>query len=623
MINLPTPLTEAPPPHSFAQDLRILAATELRLTWNKLRQWPLLTWLLFLLPSLGFLALLVFLGKVAYTAMVSVPAQAFQGILSLVFMGGVIGNIFFGVTASFVTLYMSDDLELLFVAPVSTRAIFTVKILKVSLSNFFSTFILIFLPGLFLGLLQKAPFLYYLWLIIITLALQALGTAIASLVNLAVMRIVPPHRSKEAVGFIGALSGIVIALFFQIPNILVQSGNFELANWVSNQGQLLKIMNWFPWGWGSLALFKGATGSHLQALLWSLLTVVLAVAVSIPSFLLVERGFRRGWISLSQGEGARKKTKVRKAKAVPQDQTSEDIWQPHALASPARGMWAIAKKDLLSLRRDTREWFGYIAPLLVLAFFVGRVLLLPGAGAKESLIGIFVMYTIMFSGNSALQSFGREGESEWILNSVPLAGWPVVWGKLMAAVIPSLILMELMLTGTTIALGFAPGIIIGVALATVLLSLGSSAIGLFYSITNSRYNPDNPQQKISAGGALLMFLVNGLFIALLALCLLCTFPPNPLIDYIRQFPPVPFTWGFPDTIIWLLYTLSRPFTWTPVLRIAFGLLITLALWSAVFFGFMWATVHQSRKGFRVELATTKRGRSSNLYKTFPRIVGKK
>ena len=116
-----------------------------------------------------------------------------------------------------------------------------------------------------------------------------------------------------------------------------------------------------------------------------------------------------------------------------------------------------------------------------------------------------------------------------------------------------------------------------------------------------------------------MFLVNGLFIALLALCLLCTFPPNPLIDYIRQFPPVPFTWGFPDTIIWLLYTLSRPFTWTPVLRIAFGLLITLALWSAVFFGFMWATVHQSRKGFRVPLATTKRGRSSNLYKAHPRI----
>lgn len=611
MINLPTPLTEAPPPGSFTQDVRVLAATELRLTWNKLRQWPLLTWLLFLLPSLGFLALLVFLGKVAYTAMVSVPAQAFQGILSLVFMGGVIGNIFFGVTASFVTLYMSDDLELLFVAPVSTRAIFTVKILKVSLSNFFSTFILIFLPGLFLGLLQKAPFLYYLWLIIITLALQALGTAIASLVNLAVMRIVPPHRSKEAVGFIGALSGIIIALFFQIPSLMMASGSFNLTDWVNAQGQLLKIMNWLPWGWGSMALFNGASGGHLQAMLWSLLSVALAVAVFIPSFLLVERGFRRGWISLSQGEGARKK-KTRKTSAVPQAQSSKGIWQPHALASPARGMWAVAKKDLLSIRRDTREWFGYLTPLLVMGFFVGRVLLLPGTGAKESLVGIFVMYAIMFSGNLALQSFGREGESEWILNSVPLAGWPVVWGKLLAAVIPTLVLMELLLTGTTIALGFAPNIIIGMAIAAALMSFGASAIGLFYSINNCRYNPDNPQQRISAGAALLMFLVNGLFIALLALCLLCTFPPAPLVDLIRQLPAVPFAWGFPDTIIWLLYTLSRPFTWTPVLRIAFGLLITLALWSAVFFGFMWATVHQSRKGFRVQLATTKRGRSLKL-----------
>lgn len=619
MIDLPTPLTEAPPPRSFAQDLRVLAATELRLTWNKLRQRPWWVWLVILIPALGFLALLIFLGKLAYSAMVSVPAQAFQGFLSLFFMGGVIGNIFFGVTVSFVVLYMSDDLELLFTAPVSTRAIFTVKILKVGLSNFFPAFLLVFLPGLFLGLLQKASLLYYLWLAIITLALHALGIALASLVNLAVMRIVPPHRSKEAVGFIGAFSGIVITLLFQIPNLLVQSGNLNLTDWVSTQGQLLKIMNWFPWGWGSMALFKGTAGSHLQALLWSLLTMALAVAVFIPSFLLVERGFRRGWISLSQGEGARKKTKVRKVKAVPQDQPSEEIWQPHAPASPARGMWAVAKKDLLSIRRDTREWFGYLTPLLVMAFFVGRVLLLPGVGAKESLIGFFVMYTVMFSGNLALQSFGREGESDWILNSVPLAGWPVVWGKLLAAVIPTLVFLEVMLTGTIIVLGFAPEIIIGITIAAAFISLGSSAIGLFYSINNCRYNPDNPQQRISAGAALLMFLVNGLFIALLGLCLLYTFPPNPLIDYIRQFPPVPFAWGFPDTIIWLVYLLSRPFAWPPALRIAFGLTVTLAVWSAVFFGFMWATVHQSRKGFRVPLATTKRGRSSNLYKAHPRI----
>ena len=117
---IPPPLTLQPQPRRLGQDFRLLAATELRLTWNKLRQRPLKIWLLILLPSFGFLALLISLAKSAYGAMGTMPAESIQGLLSLIFMGGVIGSIFFGVTAAFVTLYMSDDLEMLFVAPVSS-----------------------------------------------------------------------------------------------------------------------------------------------------------------------------------------------------------------------------------------------------------------------------------------------------------------------------------------------------------------------------------------------------------------------------------------------------------------------------------------------------------------------
>jgi ABC-2 type transport system permease protein len=34
-----------------------------------------------------------------------------------------------------------------------------------------------------------------------------------------------------------------------------------------------------------------------------------------------------------------------------------------------------------------------------------------------------------------------------------------------------------------------------------------------------------------------------------------------------------------------------------------GVLVTVGMWSGIFFGFMAATVHQSRKGFRVEIVT--------------------
>jgi ABC-2 type transport system permease protein len=120
-----------------------------------------------------------------------------------------------------------------------------------------------------------------------------------------------------------------------------------------------------------------------------------------------------------------------------------------------------------------------------MAFFVGRFLFRPGDAARSGLVSVLVLYTIIFSGNLALQSFGREGEADWILNSVPLAGWPVVWGKLLAAVLPTLVLMEALLAGTALAVGLShPLFTLGLAVGAVFITLGASALGLFYSINN-------------------------------------------------------------------------------------------------------------------------------------------
>lgn len=608
-LHIPPPLTQAPPARSFWQDFWLLTATQLRLTWNKLRQWPAKIWLLMGLPALGFLALLTYLGFLAFGALESMTPDIARGFLSMLFMIGVASQVFFGITAAFATLYMSEDLELLFMAPVSTRAVFAVKTLVIAAGNLLPALLFVTLPAIFYGLLFGAPLLYYVWALVLTLGLMAVGTALAELINLGVMRIVPPHRSKEAIGVIGAVAGIMIALIFQIPNMVMGSGgSLDINQWLVQQERLLGVMDYFPWGWSSWALVNGASGYNLLALGWSLLVLALGTAVFSCAFLVVERGFRRGWISLSQGEGGRRRGRksVRPA-AEHMDISALKKWDNLVgTASPWQGMWAVAKKDLLYMKRDTREWFGYLTPLFIMAFFIARVLFFPGPGAHQTLVMVLIMYTIMFSGNMALQSFGREGESDWLLNSVPLAGWPVVWGKLLATVLPTLVLMEALLTGTGLAIGLAPNILLSMAVGAVLISLGSSAIGLYYSITNCRYNPDKPQQRISGGAAMLMYIVNLLFVGLLAICLVYTFPPPELIALIRQLPPIPFQWGFPETPLYLLYLISRPLTWLPAVRIALGLVVTLAVWAIVFFSFMKGTVRQCRKGFRVELVVCKK-----------------
>jgi len=601
-IVLPPPLADPPPQQSFARDFTLLLKNQARVAWNTIRQRPLKTFFGLLVLLLLALSLLGSLAFYAYGALQNMPPQIVRGFLSLLFMGGLAGQIFFGVTAAFTALYMSEDLELLFMAPVSHKVVFAVKSLSVLGNNFLIALLFVFLPGIFGGLMFQAAALYYLLVLLVGGGLLLIGTAIAELINLLVMRLVPPHRSKEAIGFIGALTAILIALLFQVPNLLVNSrGQADPGAWLAGQGQMLRIMDFFPWGWGSLALSKGLSGEFFSGLAWSLLLLVLGAVLFMLAFVLVERGFRRGFISLSQGEGGRRR-KLREKR--PRENISYLFKQETAVpASAWSGTWAVAGKDLLTFKRDTREWFGILIPLILMAFFVGQYFLAPSASSRSSMITVLIMYTIMFSGNMALRAFGREGEADWLLNSVPLGGWPVVWGKLIAAVLPTLVLMEAMLVGTAVAVGVSADLIVILVPAVVFLSLGSSAIGLYYSINHARYNPDKPQMRIAPGASFLMFLVNLFYLFFLALGLSYLSPPAELVSGLQSLPPVTYQGGFLSTILYGLYLLSRPLFWPAAQRILLGVAVAFGGWALVFFGFMALTVRQSRKGFRVELVT--------------------
>ncbi len=610
-IVIPPPLTEPLPAHSFMQDFKLLLRNQLLVTYNKMRHWPLGAWLGAIAVTIGLGSIFIYLGVVAHGALKTMPPEMGSGFLTLIFMGGVAGLLFFGVTSAFVTLYMSEDMELLFLSPVPLRVVFAVKSLVVVGSNFLAAALFCFMPGIFYGLLFQAGILYYGFVLLVGFGLWILGTALAILLNLAVMRIVPPHRSKEAVGFIGALAGLLIALTFQLPNIIMHTGQqFDLTEWLSGQGEMLRIMGYFPWGWGAKALGRSILGDYAGGFSWVLLLLLGSIIVFAVAFLLLERGFRRGWISINQGESGRKRRKYKapaahktSGESVKASHRLEDVRIPAEKSSALRGMWLVAKKDLLYMRRDTREWFGYMMPLVLMAFFVGQYLFTRAAPMQASMVSVLVMYSVMFSGNMALQSFGREGESDWLLNSVPLAGWPVAWGKLLGSVIPALVLMQILLVGTALALKVSASMLIMLTVGTVLLTLGASSIGLFYSINNCRYNPDSPQHRISPGASYLMYLINIAFMLFLAFGMVLLMPPPELIAVLPELKSVTMNSAFFNNIVRLVIFITRPLNWPSFWRTLTGLIVVFGTWSSVFFGFMAATVRQSRKGFRVELVT--------------------
>ncbi|WP_368292919.1 hypothetical protein [Dehalobacter sp. TBBPA1] len=611
---IPPPLDTPPAEKSFVQDFVLLLTNQLRVTLNTLKHQRKRTFIGMGILMIVFLSFLISMGAISYGMLKSMQPETVQGFLSLFFLVGLASQIFFGLTAAFAALYMSEDLELLFMAPVPLRVVFAVKTVSVLVSNLLVAFLFVFLPGVFCGLLFEAKASYYLLVFLSGCGLWLSGTALAELLNLLVMRIVPPHRSKEAVGLMGGLAGVLIALVFQIPGMMLGSqGNLDIGTMLAGKEQLIHVMNFFPWGWGSLALTSGITDSFATGLGWSLLILIFSAFLFLIALILLERGFRQGFISISQGDGGRRRKKRSVSSVDTTNRQQEKIFfgtvgqEQEAVVLPAStwaGMWAVAKKDLLTLKRDTREWFSYLIPLIIMAFFVVQFLFNASASSVSSLVMVLIMYTIMFSGNLALQAFGREGESDWLLNSVPLAGWPVVWGKLTAAVLPTLLLMEALLVGTSLAVGVSTSLTLILALAAIFLSLGSSAIGLYYSIKNCRYNPDKPQMRISPSASLMMYLINFCFILILGLSLCYLFPPAELVSALQMLPPVTFEWNVQSGLLSGLYFLSRPLFWPVLFRTLLGILLTGGLWLLIFFGFMTATVRQSRKGFRVELVTT-------------------
>lgn len=134
----------------------------------------------------------------------------------------------------------------------------------------------------------------------------------------------------------------------------------------------------------------------------------------------------------------------------------------------------------------------------------------------------------------------------------------------------------------------------------MLLALGSSAIGLYFSSRYAAYNPET-QQRVTRSGMLLLLIINLIFIVLLAYAAAVALLPAgylPLVESLAS--RTPKGWFFI-----LLYWLTRPFFWPRPSATTFGLLLLLGIWAAVGGGFLAATARRVEHGIQVQIVYTK------------------
>lgn len=449
-------------------------------------------------------------------------------------------------------LYLSHDMDFLVTTPLPMRAVFLAKLLEGILPTF-ALICAFSLPVLFgLGISSGYSILYYPLLIILLAMLALAAGGLASILVMAVVRVVPARRVAEVLGFLGAMTSILCGQSGNIINAL----DIEGAQMTDTLGMVSRLeMPWSPLAWGGRGLVLLGQGDWLPGLGLTLVSLLIAGAIFAGTLFLAEQLYYTGWSSM---QGSTRKKRAKAAAVAPPAGIGSAVAGSGAAGSLAaaqtigalpaangqaarpgrfarllpQAMRGMIVKDFLVLRRDPRNMSQLITPLIV-----GFVMLFTTRGGGQERIGpamqnlgmrdievygllllsMFVGWMLMFS--LATMAFTREGKNYWFTKIAPVRPLYLLAAKFIVSFLPALVFCLVYLTLGFVVNGVNWGQFPYAALALSMVMAGATGISLAVGAANANLDWDSPQrQKLSgSAGCLVVPAVLGYQLAAMAL----------------------------------------------------------------------------------------------------------
>src|SRR5690625_4676906 len=328
--------------------MKILLKNQLKILMNTIRtqRWQNTIGFIVVIGIVGFalywLSIFVWLisGQVTPSILENLLAFSFLTLIGLI--------ILMGLPQVFKSLYSGSDLEMLFTMPIPTRYIFWVRYIQSYFGTPLFAYIMLAVPMIIFGLAVKAPFLYFITALLALFAVTIIGLSVIFLLNLLLIQVMPPSRANEFITVVSVLSGIIVYLIIILPNM---SGDESMTDRILSG--LPALPKWVPVSWGSSAISQAFQG-ELAAFLPLAMLLLLAIILMILATMLVERGFRTGWIRLSERSSKKRTQRSRKG-------TFAKLHHP---------IIAVGKKEWYTIKRDLREWLTLLPILFFIVFGV-------------------------------------------------------------------------------------------------------------------------------------------------------------------------------------------------------------------------------------------------------------
>lgn len=452
---------------------------------------------------LGFISapeLVKYVGVDLPALLASIPAL----ILTALFIGTLLTS--FGVLLQ--ALYLSGDMEFLLVTPVPIRAVFIAKLFQAVLPNF-ALFSLFGLPILFgLGSFSGYHGIYYPLVILAMIVLAFAAAGLASLLVMLVVRVLPPRRAAEILGFMGAMLGLLCSQLTNFANSFGKDINIS----GTRMAGLLLLSNtrWLPLNWAGQGLVALGEGHWLSGGLLVGATFGFAGVAFWFALVTAERWYYSGWSRMQVV--ARKKI----ARAPQTGSTNPNEFGLRLVRLLPQPVIAIVQKDFLTLRRDLRNLSQLVSPVIFGAMYTLFLLRSggdPPAGRGEAPawfmdsfrmvltygnIGMSLFVGWMLLSRLAGMGFSHEGRNYWMLKVSPVRTGHLLASKFLVAYLPALALGLIFLAIISIVQRLSVLVFVYGLIATIMCLAGMTGILLSFGVAGANFIWDDPR-KMNAG----------------------------------------------------------------------------------------------------------------------------
>jgi ABC-2 type transport system permease protein len=457
--------------------------------------------------------LLKFLRSPELAQYVGLDVTAFlQAVPVLIFTALFLGILLTSFGVLLQALYLSGDMDFLLASPVPIRAVFVAKLMQAVLPNF-GLIALFGLPVLFgLGISEGYNWLYYPLVLLVMIALALAAAGLSSLLVMLVVRVLPPRRAAEILGFLGATLGLVCG---QMGNVFNTFGNnAEISGTQANSlFTFLTRVNtpWMPLNWAGQGLVALGEGNWGLGLLLVTLTLGLAAGAFLFALATAERWYYTGWAGMQVV--TRKKKPLRVSQPAPATRTAAISRAVRLIPAPMR---AILWKDYLVYRRDLRNLSQLISPLILGVIYTLMIFRTGGkapAGQGEapswfmdslnfllaySSVGMSLFVGWVSLSRLAGMAFSSEGKNYWILKSSPLRTVHLLIAKFLVAYLPAYTLGLIFLVAIAVVQKMATGPFLYSILTMSFCLAGMNGILLGFGVTGAKLDWDDPR-KMNAG----------------------------------------------------------------------------------------------------------------------------